>query len=109
MTQKNLNSEQQTKIQVLENTINQLQQKLTNSEKEITDISKQLNDFFLFNGKIIANVVCDPIIKAEIKLIANSALDTTKSKVIISSSDAEFLGSEAYENREPITLLHMNT
>ena len=36
-------------------------------------------------------------------------LDTSKSKIIVSTSDAQYLGCEAYENGEPITSLHMKT
>ena len=92
----------------LENQISQLQNKLTTSEKVITDISKQLNELFIIKGKVVASVERGLLINAEINLkTKGSTLDTSKSKVIVSTSDAKSLGSEAYENGEPITSLHM--
>ena len=93
----------------LEDQISQLQNKLTNSEKEVTGMKKQLNEL-LIKGKIVANVEKGLLINAEIDLKTKGpALDTSKSKVIISTSDAKCLGSEAYEKGEPITSLHMKT
>ena len=93
----------------LEDQISQLQNKLTNSEKEVTGMQKQLNEL-LIKGNIVANVEKGLLINAEIDLKTKGpALDTSKSKVIISTSDAKCLGSEAYEKGEPITSLHMKT
>ena len=94
MIQKKLNDEQRNQMKDLENQISQLQKK----SKEI----------FQIKGQIVASVERKFFINAEIDLIC-STLDTRKSKVIISTSDAKCLGSEAYEKGQPITSLHMNT
>ena len=113
LLQKQFSEQLQSQInysKVLENQVTLLQNKLSSSEKEITDISKQLNELFLIKGQIVASVENGFLINAEINLkTKNSTLDTSKSKVIVSTSDAKCIGSEAYENGEPITSLHMKT
>ncbi|KAK8884623.1 hypothetical protein M9Y10_043739 [Tritrichomonas musculus] len=99
----NVNSEQLNKMKDLENLITQLQNKLENQEKEHEKIS-------LFEGQIVASVEKGILINAEINLkTRGGTLDTSKSKVIVSTSDAKCLGCEAYEKGEPITSLHMKT
>ena len=111
---KNLNSEQQDKMKDLETLLQkqfndsekmngQLQDQINyskNLENQIGLLQKQLNKLFLIKGQVIAEIN----LKSK-----SSALDTGKSKVIVSTSDAKSLGSEAYEKGEPITSLHMKT
>ena len=105
---KSLNNVQQNKMKDLEYKINQLQNKLTSSEKYINDVNKQLKELFLIKGQIVASVENGILINAEIDLKTNgSDIDTSKSKVIISTNNARYLGSEAYEKGEPITSLNM--
>ena len=109
LLQKQFNEQLQNQIKYskeLENQISELQNKLTTSEKEIVEN----NENAPFEGQIVASVEKDVFVNAEINLIIkHGILDTTKSKVIVSTSDAKCLGNEAYENGKPITSLHMNT
>ena len=99
----NSNKDKENQMKDLINQINQLQNKLKNSEK-------QLKEIFLIEGQIVASVENGIIINAEIKLKTNGqTLDSTKSKIIISTSDVKLLGSEAYEKGESITSNHMKT
>ncbi|KAK8845001.1 hypothetical protein M9Y10_021175 [Tritrichomonas musculus] len=91
----------------LENQISELQNKLTISEKKVVETKKEVVPF---EGQITASVEKEQFINADINLIIkHGTLDTTNSKVIVSTSDAKYLGSEAYEKGEPITSLHINT
>ena len=99
----NVNNEQLNKMKDLEKLITQLQNKLENSEKEHKKQS-------IIEGQIVASVEKGILINAEINLNTESGtLDTSKSKVIVSTSDVKCLGSEAYEKGESITSLHMKT
>ena len=111
-------SEQQSKVKDLETLLqNQFNEQLQNQlnyskelENQISQLQKRLNNIFLIKGKIVARVENGLFINAEIKLKEKgSTLDATKSKVIVSTSDAKCLGSEAYEKGEPITSLNMKT
>ena len=109
LLQKQFNEQLQDQIKYskeLENQISQLQEKITVSEKEIVKKKEQVP----FEGTIVASVEKGVFVNAEINLIVQRGiLDTTKSKVIISTSDAKNLGSEAYEKGESITSLNMTT
>ena len=99
----NVNAEQLSKMKSLEKLVTQLQNQLEKSEKEHKKQS-------LIEGQIVASVEKGLLINAEINLKSESGtLDTSKSKVIVSTSDAKSLGSEAYEQGETITSLHTKT
>ncbi|KAK8842165.1 hypothetical protein M9Y10_026394 [Tritrichomonas musculus] len=113
LLQKQFNEQLQSQINYskdLENQISQLKSKLSSSEKEITDIHKQLGKLFKIKGQVVASVEKGNFINAEINLKTKGPpLDTSKSKVIVSTSGAKSLGMEAYEKGEPITSLCMKT
>ena len=112
------NKEMETLIQnrfneELENQIKyskELENQLTQLQEKIEEENNEANKKTPFEGQIVASVEKGLIINAEINLnIISGILDTKRSKVIISTSDAKRLGSEAYENGVPITSLHMQT
>ena len=114
---KNLNNEQQNKIKELETSLqNQINEQLQNQikySKELEEQVSQLQDKLTikekeieieqnspFEGQIVANVEKDIFVNAEINLtIKCGTFDTTRSKVIISTSNEKNLGSEAYEKK----------
>ncbi|KAK8899209.1 hypothetical protein M9Y10_001513 [Tritrichomonas musculus] len=126
LLQKQLN-ESESKNAQLQNQLNEQQIQLNEQLNKIKDLEtsfqKQLNELELKNaqlqnypkdilikGQIVASVEKGLFINAEINLEDNgSTLDTTKSKVIVSTSNAKTIGSEAYEDGERITSHHMNT
>ncbi|KAK8872139.1 hypothetical protein M9Y10_007900 [Tritrichomonas musculus] len=115
---KKLISDQQDKMKDLETLLQkqfseQLQSQINYSkelESQVSLLQKQLSKLLIIKGKIIASVRNGLFINAEINLkTKGSLLDASRSKVIVSTSDAKCLGSEAYENGEPVTSLHMKT
>ncbi|KAK8840721.1 hypothetical protein M9Y10_030498 [Tritrichomonas musculus] len=95
-------SEQQSKMKDLEESF---QKQLIESESKRVQLQDQI-----IKGQIVASVERGLFINAEINLKENgSELDTSKSKVIVSTSNEKTLGSEAYEDGERITSLHINT
>ena len=109
------NAELQNQLDEQQNQLNEQLNKMKDLEallqKQLNELESKKNpDEILIKGQIVASVEKGPFINAEINLKENgSELDTTKSKVIVSTSNAKTLGSEAYEDGEQITSLHMNT
>ena len=102
--------EQQNKMKELQIQISKLMNQLTNSENEMNDIKKQLKIACQINGQIVASVKNGLLIRAQINLTAiGKSIDFIRSKYIISLSNAETIGKEAYEKGEPITTFQTNT
>ena len=95
----------------LERKIKELQDKLTDTERENRDLNEKLRkELNSIKGVVKAKVKNGLLISAQIKMIANGvSLDTSWSKFIISKSDAETVGVQAYEDGVPITSLEMET
>lgn len=118
-------NEIQKKLIDSEKNKNEIQKKLVDSEKEKNEIQKKLVDsekdkkviqekyaeeLLPFKGEILASVKSGLIIKAQIKLTSKGvSFDSSKSKYIISTSDAKTIGEKFYEKGDPITSLEMNT
>ena len=99
--QNQMNNDQQNRINNLENLVIQLQTKLESSEKK-------LKEKFLIKGKIVASVENGLFINAEVILdMKDIRFDTSRGKVIVSSTGVKYLGSEAYEKGELITSPYM--
>lgn len=103
LLQKQLNSSEKEK--------DEFKKKLADSEKAKNDLQEKLNEEIMsFKGEISASVKSGLIVSARIKLTSKGRMiDTSKSKYIISTSNAEFIGEKSYEKGEPITSLEMNT
>lgn len=107
----------QTRLTKTESERNQLQTRLTNTESErnqlqarLTDVESRLESIYHIKGRIEVSVKHDLVFSAVIRLEANNAaLDTTKSKYIVSTSNAQSLGSDAYMCGEPISTFEQTT
>lgn len=103
---KNLQSQLEETIQMS----NQQKIRMNELQKQIEKLVEEREFLRKVNGQINANVKNGLIINAQIKLTMKElSLDSTRSKYIVSTSDQEALGIEAYEKGEPITSLQMNT
>lgn len=105
------NEFQMSKMKELENQISELKNKLTDVEEVKKELQeKQKKELLPIKGEIKAKVKNGLLVSAQIKLALNGeTIDETRCKYIISKSDAETIGQEAYEKGEPITSLEMET